>query len=201
MELSWSLYNKIERLRVENLSTAQVRTILLSIPTRRLDQWYACASDQLRWLPLADHATFFEDVRVFRGAEAAGHLQIARAPAPLKLVGAPPEAPAEWIEGSDFDLSTLALSERRAARRVSRRCEFVVAGGPGEFRSLTKDLSFGGLSIETALPAWVPKTFRATLSTAGKTAEILCTRVSDSNFQIVESDSWPVLHSWLKAAG
>jgi len=42
MEQLWSMYNKVEKMRIDGLKTEHVHVILLSVPTRHMEHWFAC---------------------------------------------------------------------------------------------------------------------------------------------------------------
>lgn len=75
VEPLWSLYNQLEKLRIDDLKTEHVRIILLAIPTRRMGQWYACREGDMTWQLISDIPDFYEDVRAMKGLSPAGEAQ------------------------------------------------------------------------------------------------------------------------------
>ncbi|MBX3022306.1 MAG: PilZ domain-containing protein [Bdellovibrionales bacterium] len=227
MEPLWSLYNQLEKLRIDALKTEHVRIILLAIPTRRMGQWYACREGDMTWLPISEIAEFYEDVRAMKGlapaGEAASDKELAaavqRADVPsderrktsVKTERPPAafherrplfeEAPAEEAETVDLKTSTgivaAPVKERRAARRYPRELEFKVRGKEESFVCETQDISLNGIALKRPLPKWVPKTFKAKLSSGDVSVRILCGKVSDSSLRIMEVESWEILRKWI----
>src|SRR4051812_1108352 len=69
MHKCWSLYNKEEKLRIDDLRPDQVRTILLAIPTSKVGEWYACREGDLQWQSLKDVPDFHDDASVIKGKD------------------------------------------------------------------------------------------------------------------------------------
>lgn len=205
MDQRWSMYNKVEKLRIDGLGTEQVRTILLAIPTRRMVQWYACREGDMQWRPLHEITEFYEDVRVLKGSneETTREHKVEKPQSP-PLVHVEPqrrplfeEAPEDLEEDDDLVVMTSNVKERRNTRRFFRQLEFEVKSGDQVFSSETYDISVNGLSIKEPLPKWVSKTFRAELKHSGSSVQILCTRVSDNKLQLVDADSWDKIRQWI----
>jgi hypothetical protein len=205
MEQLWSMYNKVEKLRIDGLKTEHVRIILLSVPTRRMEQWFACREGDMQWRPLSEITEFYEDVREFKGASDATATRTKKA----KEKKLPPQKPAEERrplfeespEGLQTDpqisIMTSKVTERRSTRRFPRQLEFRIKSSGQEFQCETHDISTQGLSLREPLPRWVPATFRASLSHAGTTVRVLCKRVSDNKLQLVDAESWDAIRHWI----
>jgi hypothetical protein len=212
MEQLWSMYNKVEKLRIDGLKTDHVRIILLSVPTRHMGQWYACREGDMEWRPLDEITEFYEDVRVYKGATANTRTkespttrgQKAAKPSAPPLKRAPEERrplfeepPEGLLTDPGIAMVTSKVKERRSTRRFARQLEFRVKSADKNFKCETHDISTHGLSLREPLPRWVPKTFRATLSHAGANVRVLCTRVSDTKLQLVDAESWDMIRQWI----
>lgn len=68
MQKLWSLYNRDEKLRIDDLKPEQVKIILLAIPTAKMESWFACQESDLHWQPISAIPEFYEDVRQIKGA-------------------------------------------------------------------------------------------------------------------------------------
>ncbi|MGE4130061.1 MAG: PilZ domain-containing protein [Bdellovibrionales bacterium] len=195
MKGTWSLFNKVERLRIDDLRTAQVKIILLAIPTRKMKDWVACRSGEIHWRSLRDIAEFCDDVQAIKGEAtvmrpAAGEAKSARRPLfedpPLEMESAP-----------TLMVEKQTVKERRSARRYNRQLEFAIQIGENAFSCETVDLSMNGLSLAEDLPDWVPPIFRAHLAHNEQVSKIRCERVNSIQLKILEAESWDLIRRWL----
>jgi hypothetical protein len=205
MHKCWSLYNKEEKLRIDDLRVDQVRTILLAIPNSKVGEWYACREGDLHWQSLADVPDFYDDAAASKGhettapTESPGSRPKDNTPSTTKV--SPPRRPL-FEDGAPLDAETtlqvesVPTKERRTARRYVRNLNFRLLGTQ-KFECATADVSMGGISLKENLPAGTPKSFRAELSMNGSTLRILANKVSDSKVKILEADSWEVLRNWI----
>lgn len=67
MQKPWSLYNKEDKLRVDDLTPEQVRIVLLATASHRMSHWYACQEGDVHWQPVDAIPEFYEDVRQIKG--------------------------------------------------------------------------------------------------------------------------------------
>lgn len=67
MQKPWSLYNKEDKLRVDDLTPEQVRIVLLATASKRMSHWYACQEGDVHWQPIDAIPEFYEDVRQIKG--------------------------------------------------------------------------------------------------------------------------------------
>jgi hypothetical protein len=204
MQKPWSLYNKEEKLRIDDLKPEHVRIILLAIPTSRMPDWYACQEGDLHWQPISAIPEFYEDVRQIKGKGAE------EAPPPPRQdpLATPPQAPRRPLfedapeemlrTEPTLQMEQLSTKERRTARRYTRALNFRINGGAGKiFDCETVDVSMSGLSLERDLPEWVPKSFRAELSLNKTQVKIKCVKVSDTKLKLVDADAWDVIRQWI----
>jgi hypothetical protein len=194
----WSLYNKEEKLRIDDLRIDQVRTILLAIPTAKISEWCACREGDLHWQSLADVPDFYEDALVEKGRQA---------PAPARTEKARSSAvkpqPArrplfeDGVPDADTTLQveSAPTKERRTARRYVRNLNFKISSPP--FECATTDISMNGISLKEPLPAEAPKRFRAELSLNGTNLKIHVYKISDTTLRIEDADAWDVLRNWI----
>lgn len=216
MQRLWSLYNKDEKLRIDDLTAENVKIILLAIPTGKMTEWFACQEGDLHWLPIATIPEFYEDVRQIKGvsfapkmAAGAEHMSVPStpsktAPEPIHPV---PMKPTEerrplFEEAPDETAKTLQIeneetNERRSARRFPRQLTFLVSKAGKTFEGETVDISMSGLSLKSPLPDWVTKTFRAHIELNGQTTGVLCLRVDDRKVKFLEADSWNLIRLWI----
>lgn len=200
MEQLWSLYNKDEKLRIDDLKTEHVRVILLAIPTRRMGEWFACRQGDAHWQAIGDIPEFYEDVRALKGVLPAAAGDGLELPSQMKKVARRPmfeEAPPDFQTNSGLNIITKRTRERRTRRRYSRELQFRVRQSDKEFTCATRDISVGGMSLREPMPKWIPKTFRATLSSHGEKAKVLCERVSETKLKILDSESWELIRKWI----
>lgn len=221
---TWSLYNREEKLRIDDLSLEQVKIILLAISSRRMHEWYACQSGDLSWRPLAEVPEYFNDVHSIQQetasmAKAAGQdfavgrqtriagikteTKTKKTKPRLKAVPSPkPDAQGE-IDGGliqtvhDLIVDKAQTRERRSARRYARKISFQVTRDQGTFISETVDISMNGLSLREPLPAWVPRAFSATLKLNQYSINIQCEKVSDQKLKITAAESWDLIRQWI----
>ncbi len=201
MQRPWSLYNKEEKLRIDDLKPEHVRIILLAIPTARMGDWYACMEGDVHWQPIGSIPEFYEDVRQMKG-KPDDMPSTSRHDPPA----APPQAPRRPLfEDAPVDLKTdptlqvdsSRTKERRTARRYARHLNFKIAQDGKVFACETLDVSMSGMSLERELPDWVGKTFKAELNLNKTTVWVKCTRVSETKLKITDSDSWDVIRQWI----
>lgn len=202
MQKPWSLYNKEEKLRIDDLLPEHVRIILLAIPTARMIEWYACQEGDIHWQPIAAIPEYYEDVRALKGKDADSAKFDASAEPAVKepLVRRPlfdepnPDLmrtePAVVVEKS-------VTKERRSARRYPRQLDFRISHAGKSFECKTGDISMSGLSTNESIPSWVPKNFRAELAHGKTRINIMCHRVSDHQLKIVDCESWDVMRKWI----
>ena len=225
MQKPWSLYNKEDKLRVDDLTPDQVRVVLLATASARMHHWYACQEGDLHWQPISAIPEFYEDVRQIKGpreeedrdkdvsiTQKTRHVtpdsitrkipqpDLASAPPVQKAVQRRPlfeEAPAEPSEAT-LQLDLMRTKERRTARRYERRLGFQVTAADGKvFQTHTADISMAGCALEEPLPAWVPRTFTAELNNGKHSVKITCSKVSELKLKIKESASWDVIRAWI----
>lgn len=215
MQRLWSLYNKDEKLRIDDLKPDQVKIILLAIPTAKMEGWFACQEGDLHWQSIAAIPEFYEDVRQIKGLEAAPIKIAAGAEpsisSPVRPTAAtnPPankptpnrrplfeDAPDENATGS-LMLENVSTRERRSARRFVRQLNFHMRVGDHEFNCLTLDVSMSGISLSEPLPSWAAKTFRAELELNGQKVKVHCAMVSKTQVKFQDSESWHIIRSWI----
>lgn len=207
MRRPWSIYNRIEKLRVDDLSPEQVKLILLAIPTTKMQEWYACQEGDLHWKPISDIPEFYEDVRRLKHAtltdEEAKALGTFQPPTPAspkvenKRRPLFEDPPADLKTDPALMVDTSQTTERRTARRYPRKLMFKVIQGGQSFQSETEDISMSGVSLTQNMPAWVPKTFRAELASDRGNVRVLCTRVDDNKLKLMDADSWDIIRQWI----
>lgn len=201
MQKHWSLYNKVEKLRVDDLKTEQVRLILLSIPTAMMPNWYACQEGDLHWQLISDIPEFYEDVRVIKGES----IPAMEEPSPPARKPAPPRRPLFEDVAPELLTTDPALmvdksetNERRSARRYNRSLMFTVINGGKSFQSETVDISMSGMALAAELPNWVPKTFRAEVGISEREkVRVLCRKVRDKKLKLMEAESWELIKKWI----
>lgn len=196
----WSLYNREEKLRIDDLSIKQVKVILLAISSRRLADWYACQRGQIGWLPLTQVKEFRQEVEEIRtptepmqmaaGAEPGGGPAPRRPAFELHVVDDSKSVPTLVVDAK-------SIKERRNARRYARHLKFACAVEDQLFTCETNDVSMTGFSLTEELPHWVPKVFKAELSLNNHSTSILCERVSDKKIKIASADNWDLLRRWI----
>jgi len=195
MHKCWSLFNKEDKLRIDDLTVEQVRTILLAIPSANMRDWFACREGDVNWQALVDISEFYEDVRAAKGSSYLDAGKPAAAPPPTRrpLFEDPPEQPTE----ATLQVEAIHTKERRSARRFSRRLTFRVYLGNKKFECSTIDVSMGGFSITEALPDGLGKNFRAELSYSGVDMNVLCSQIGDKQLKLLEAEAWDVLRQWI----
>lgn len=209
MQRLWSLYNKFEQLRIDNLKSEHVRIILLSIPMHRMIDWYACQEGDIHWQPIANIPEFYEDVRQIKGRKDL-------IPPKLEESQAPPSPNSKTSEEARRPLfeevpqsidnaktATIALEvestkERRSARRYPRILKFIAATPSGErFETETKDVSMSGLALVNDLPPSIDKRFRAELWLNNNCVQVACTRVNSNTVKLDQASSWDLIRAWI----
>lgn len=228
MQRPWSMYNKTEKLRVDDLKPEHVKIILLSIPNSKMNEWYACQEGDLHWQPIGSIPEFYEDVRNLKGnalapKEQPREVDLEDDNSPLEAQKPAKKAPASIVSENesavkkqdarrplfeDFDgdllktdpalmVDTATTKERRTARRYQRNLTFKVIQGGKSFQAETEDISMSGLSLKDKLPEWVPKNFRAEISSNKSNVRVLCVKVDDNKLKLTDADSWDVIRAWL----
>jgi len=189
----WSLFNKEEKLRVDDLSIEQVRTILLSIPSSKIREWYAWREGDVNWQSLDEVPEFFDDARAAKGvAHVSSPASGAEKRRPL-FEDSPPDVSTEITLG----IETVPTKERRSARRFTRRLIFRMSVGENDFECETDNISMAGISLAQTLPPGLSKTFSAELRLQGERLGVLCSQVSDHQVKILEAEAWDKLRQWI----
>jgi hypothetical protein len=200
MHKCWSLYNKEEKLRIDDLRVDQVKTILLAIPSSRIGEWYACCEGDLSWQSLADVPDFYEEAMEHKGKDPHVAVKADTAPSTTKpqVARRPLFEDAADAADTTLQMESAQTKERRSARRYVRNLNFRLSGTTGlKFMCETANISMSGISLTEALPPTTPKNFRAELSLDGTNLRILCNKVSDTTVKILEADAWDVLRNWI----
>jgi hypothetical protein len=198
----WSLYNKREELRIDDLRVDQVRTILLAIPYRNMGDWFACKEGDLRWSCITEVPEFYEDTRELKGKPEEPLMAVTPPTATQSQIRAVERRPL-FEEGPSDEFSTLKLdlgrvSERRSARRYVRNLEFVLIGkSKGKFKCETHDISMSGFSLKSTLPPGLDKNIRGELVLHGEKVNVTCLRIADRQLKLVEADSWDIIRKWI----
>ena len=213
MERTWSLYNRVEKLRVDDLRPDQVRTILLAIPPSQLSNWYACQEGDLQWVALESVSEFYMDSMANRqkasalpkasGDDSSNEtpdfndviLPVSRAKTnqrrPLFE-----DAPDNVIAG-DFEVKSEDREDRRSSVRYPRKIEVRIVLGKKVFSTHTLNISMGGMKLAQELPDWMPRTFRAELALNGQSVYVFCKKIGPDQVRLMESDSWSMIRQWL----
>lgn len=181
MEKLWSLYNKDEKLRIDDLRADQVRTILLSIPQDKTVHWYGCREGDPQWEKLTEIPDFYDHM-------SKSSLVESRRP----LFEEPADATAPTLQ-----IESVQVKERRSARRYTRNLIFSAQAGEFIFRCETADISMAGVSLKQDLPSGLASTFRAELTLSGEKVNILCSRITATQLKIVDADGWTLLRQWI----
>ncbi len=222
---SWSLYNREEKLRIDDLNIEQVKIILLAISTRRMHEWYACQSGDLSWKPLAEIPEYFNEVKSIQDETAPIKMAIGgdasvthrigktktttKTKSKAKVKAKPAAAPQPssganaMIDGAniltihDLVVDKAQTKERRTARRYARQISFQVSKDQNKFISQTVDISMSGLSLREPLPSWVPRSFSAILKLNQYSITIHCEKVDDQKLKITGAESWDLIRQWI----
>lgn len=218
---TWSLYNREEKLRIDDLSLEQVRIILLAISSRRMHEWYACEAGDLSWRPLSAIPEYLNEVQAIQHEvvvkKAAGQdfieakvskrdktrSKIKKPKASLKAVPTPKPDTNGEIDGGqiktvhDLVVDHSQTKERRSARRYARQLLFQVTKDENRFISQTVDISMNGLSLKEPLPDWVPRAFSATLKLNQYSIRIQCEKVNEKKLKITAAESWDLIRQWI----
>jgi hypothetical protein len=67
----------------------------------------------------------------------------------------------------------------------------------GIFECGTEDISVAGISLDTVIPAAMPKTFSAELMWNDVKLKLVCNRVNDRSLKILEVSNWDLFKQWL----
>jgi hypothetical protein len=207
MQRPWSLYNKEEKLRIDDLKSEHVRIILLAIPTVRMSDWYACQEGDVHWQPIGEIPEFYEDVRQLKGKNAAD-AKVYQAPVeeksqpfvPKSQVRRPlfEDAPEGLNDtGKTLQVDLARTKERRTTRRYTRQLMFKVSKNGKKFECETEDISMAGVSLLSPLPDWLPNSFKAELHFNKSKVKVMCARVSATQLKFVDAESWDVIRSWI----
>lgn len=223
MQKPWSLYNKEDKLRVDDLTPEQVRIVLLATASNRMNHWYACQEGDVHWQPIDAIPEFYEDVRQIKGKPSddddrekeVSVTQTLASVTPDSVTMKIPSTPAvppvakpvqrrPLFEDAPLDKTEPTLQvdftstkERRTARRYERRLGFKVSLDGKVFQTHTSDISMAGIALEEKLADWVPKTFSAELSLGKHTIKVMCSKVDDTKLKMKESSSWDVIRAWI----
>lgn len=200
MQKPWSLYNKEEKLRIDDLKPEHVRIILLAIPTSQMTDWYACQEGDVHWQPMGAIPEFYEDVRQIKGkmSEAPPKQDPLAAPHPVARRPLFEDAPADMMKTDPtLQVENSKTKERRTARRYMRNLDFKLVQDSNVFACETVDVSMSGLSLERELPSWAAQKFKAELSLNKQTVKIRCLKVSDTKLKITDADAWDVIRKWI----
>ena len=199
MHKCWSLYNKYEKLRIDDLRTDQVRTILLAIPTSKMGDWYACREGDLHWVNLVDIPDFHDDAMVLKGKDPTVPAGSKKDEMPSSQKAKDPRRPLfEDIELEAADtlkIEATPTKERRSARRYVRNLNFKISGQ--SFSCETRDVSMSGISLKENLPSLANNKFKAELSLEGQSLKITCSKVTQNSVRILEADGWDILRNWI----
>lgn len=191
MKKPWSLYNKEDKLRIDDLSAEQVRIVLLATATSRMKDWYAHQDGDVHWQPITSVAEFYEDVH---------RNKMDTEPTPQPKAQRRPlfeDPPADFKTDPTLQVEPANTRERRSARRYHRSLVFKVELNGQEFQSETVDVSMSGLSLRDPLPGWVPKTFQAHLILNNQSIQVLCSKVEAKKLRISDSSSWNIIRNWI----
>lgn len=212
MERTWSLYNRVEDLRVDDLRPDQVRTIMLAIPPSQLSNWYACQEGDLQWVALESVSEFYMDAMANRQkstplAKAAGDdsgtpdfngviLPVSRSKTnqrrPLF------EDMPENVEAPDFEVKNEEdREERRTSVRYPRKIAVSAVVGTNTFSTHSENVSMGGMKTVHPIPDWLPRTFKAQLSLNGQTVNVYCKKIGAQQVRLMDADSWEIIRQWL----
>lgn len=212
MRKPWSLYNKEDKLRVDDLTSEQVRVVLLATATKRMHHWYACQEGDLHWQPITSIPEFYEDVREIKGPQdetsevpsienaSGSENKSHQTPAVSDPVERRPlfeDGPSDLRTDPALQVDTARIQERRAARRYPRKLDFRTEVGGQDFSCETVDISMSGLSLAQDLPSWIPRTFQADISLGKKSVKVHCSRVTGRKLKIREASSWDVIRAWI----
>lgn len=214
MDRLWSLFNQIEKLRIDHLKTRDVRIILLAIPASQVRHWYACQDGDQNWKPLLYVDEFYDDVQTNAKVPPVAKQEIpdktpvpSMAPAAAERNAAKPvkeerrpmfeEAP-DLTADSTLAMESIPAQERRSARRYLRDILFTIEGTDNQrFHCATHDISVTGLSLTSKLPDWAQKNFKGRLQSGSEVVKVFCKRVSDTQLKILEAEPWETIRSWI----
>ncbi len=227
MQKPWSLYNKEDKLRVDDLTPEQVRIVLLATASKRMSHWYACQEGDVHWQPISAIPEFYEDVRQIKGKsddddDREKEVSITQTsvdvtpdsvtikipagkntkPTGPPLISTVPRRPLFEDAPEDPTAPTLQVDftrtkERRTARRYPRRLNFKATLDGKVFECGTVDVSMAGLSLDQDLPAWIPKNFSAELSMNQHSIKVMCSKVGEKKLKLKDSSSWDVIRAWI----
>src|SRR5580658_5311560 len=102
----WSLYNREDKLRVDELTQDQVRTIVLAISKNRMQHWFVCREGDLDWRNIMDVPELFDEPTENNGLPPRKKLSDSRTPTPRQAAREPArrplfeDAPPEMLGGS-----------------------------------------------------------------------------------------------------
>lgn len=182
MERPWSLYNKVDKLQIDDLTVAEIKTIMLSISAARLPEWYTCQAGDPHWRPLSS-VSF-------------STLPTAASPESRRPMFE--DAPTDLSKESTLAIESVATEERRSARRYKRQVLFAIDLSPTQsFKCETHDISMNGASLKQPFPDWVPKTFRAKMQLGPDKVRVHCKRIGENQLKILEAEPWEIIRQWI----
>jgi hypothetical protein len=201
----WSLFNKEEKLRIDDLSIEQIRTILLTITPGKIQEWFAWRDGDMSWQNIAEIPEFYEAARVEKSVARNPSINKVDTVGRRRLFEAPPTTePEEPEEEEEVKLETglglqnVKVKERRSARRYTRSLIFYVKlPVGGVFESGTSDISTTGISLMNELPVVLTKSFPAELRLYERTVQLVCSRVNERSVKILEVSNWEIFRQWL----
>lgn len=211
MHKCWSLYNRVEKLRIDDLTKDQVRTILLAVPTSKMAEWFACREGEMHWQPIRDFPEFYEDASMMKGefqpeAEATSsastniHTAVTvpgKASKKAEVRRPMFEEPSPEPTSSTLKIESVPTKERRSARRYVRNLNFYATADGEKFECATRDISMAGISLTEQLPKAFVKNFRAELRLGNARIKILVGRVNSTSVKIQECEAWDQLRQWI----
>ena len=221
MSSLWSLYNLVERHRIDDLPLSHLLIVIPTIPPARIGDWVAWRPGAKDWQPLHTFPELEQTLATLQHVyEATGSFPMQR-PDEKPLFADTVQRHQERTFADYFDESNMGLDEgvdaedsndelelelderpqrdRRRARRFKKDWVVEVRIGRNQFVSHTSDISLKGMRIRDSLPDWVPLQFQAIIMNNGHALTILCSRIQRTKSQVrIEAVSTPnILKQWL----
>ncbi|NCN41970.1 PilZ domain-containing protein [bacterium] len=210
MSSLWSLYNKSDKIQIDDLKTEQVKVVLLSISSMKMKDWEICKKGTVHWQPLALHPDFYEEVENLKGSSMGPTSSESASTPPYQNAPSSGESKSSLFDEIDLDSEeTLSLmdgahvdvEERRSARRHHRILKFEIIQGEKRFETETKDISMSGMKLKEPLPDWIKSEFRAQVSLNDQVVDLRVARLSkdkkDTSVKILDASTWGLLKSWV----
>lgn len=196
-EQLYSLIDKSDSHRIDELTRSEIKIIARSISPRRLPRWFIKPDSATDWVPLKK---FLESIGSMSAPVAVGHSGPPPTPGNEDFKFLKLKKAVDHVSEKSIVLDSVERLDRRGSRRFHHKIKVTIYLGPARFETMSTAVSMTDILLSDAVTVPISSTVDAKLEYQGKTMKVKLSPIGQqptSKFRIDWMDSPDLLRTWL----